>query len=64
MGVLKFIGRVLIVLSLVSSAYLHLQVPTLSTKEFSDNYAVLDNLSQQYLQFDLPWDNVPIPHSD
>lgn len=46
MSVLTVLGRILIVTALVSSAYLHIYQSHLSTKEFSRNYAVIDELSQ------------------
>jgi len=58
MAILTFIGRLLIVVALSSSAYLHIYQSHLSTKEFSGNYSVIDSLSQYFFQFDLPWDNV------
>jgi len=58
MAFLKFIGRLLIVLALISSSYLHITSPAKSTQEFSQNYKLLDDLSVQYLQYDIPFDNV------
>jgi hypothetical protein len=59
MGFLKLFGRVLIVIAIVSSAYLHLNAPEKSVQEFQANYSTLDNLSQKYLSYDLPLDHVP-----
>jgi hypothetical protein len=59
MGLLTLIGRVLIVAAIASSAYLHLNAPERSIQEFQANYSTLDGLSQQYLSYDLPLDQVP-----
>ena len=61
MGFLKILGRILIITALVSSAYYHLQQPTKSVDEFKANYRTVDQLSNQYLNYDIPWDNVPLP---
>ena len=58
MGFLTFFGRVLIVTAIVSSAYYHLEHPENSISEFKDNYATIDALSNQYLKFDIPLDQV------
>ena len=60
MGVLTFLGRFLIVTSVLSSAYCPLNSPGMRLQEFQTNYATLDSLSQQYLQYDLPYDHVPL----
>lgn len=59
MGFLLFVARVLIVTALASSAYHHLNAPQTSVLEFQTNYKILDTLSNQYLSFDIPYDNVP-----
>lgn len=58
MGFLKLLGRVLIITALVSSAYHHLERPTQSVEEFKANYNTLDQLSNTYLKYDIPLDNV------
>ena len=58
MGFLTFFGRVLIVTAIVSSAYYHLEHPENSINEFKDNYSTIDALSNQYLKFDIPLDQV------
>jgi hypothetical protein len=60
MAFLKLLGRILIVAALASSAYHHLQVPTTSVEEFKANYQIVDQLSNQYLSFDIPYDNVKL----
>jgi hypothetical protein len=59
MGLLTFVGRVLIITAIVSSAYFHLNAPERSVQEFQANYSTLDALAQQYLSYDLPLDHVP-----
>ena len=63
MGFVTFVARVLIVTAIASSAFSHLDQPDRHLQEFKDNYAVVDGLSQTYLQFDLPYDNVLISTS-
>lgn len=58
MGFVKLLGRILIITALASSAYYHLQHPTTSVEEFKANYQIVDQLSNQYLSFDIPYDNV------
>ena len=60
MSFFKFLGRLLLVTALVSSAYHHLQQPDRSVEEFKTNYKTLDELSNKYLQYDLTFDNVLI----
>jgi hypothetical protein len=59
MGFLKLLGRVLIITALISSAYHHLERPSHSAGEFKANYQTLDQLSNTYLKYDIPLDNVP-----
>lgn len=59
MGFLKLLGRVLIITALVSSAYHHLERPSHSVEEFKANYQTVDQLSNTYLKYDIPLDNVP-----
>lgn len=59
MGFILLVARVLIITALASSAYHHLNFPNNSVNEFQNNYRLLDSLSNQYLTFDIPFDNVP-----
>ena len=61
MGFFKFTARVLIVTALISSAYHHLNDPSSAVKEFTSNYKVIDHYSNQYLSYDIPFDNVTLP---
>ena len=58
MGFTTLIGRVLIVTAIASSAFSHLNMPDRSLVEFKDNLATIDALSQQYLNYDIPLENV------
>jgi hypothetical protein len=60
MGFLKVFGRLLIITALVSSVYHHLNQPNLSVEEFKTNYKAVDTLSATYLDYDIPFDNVPL----
>ena len=58
MGLIKFIGRILIVTTIISSAYFHLETPQASLQEFKENYNHIDNIAKQHLKYDIPLDNV------
>ena len=58
MGFATQVGRVLIVIAIASSSFSHLSMPDRSLVEFKENYATLDKVSQQYLNYDIPLDNV------
>ena len=58
MGFISLLGRVLIITALVSSAYHHLQHPGKAVDEFKSNYNIVDKLTNQYVGFDIPYDNV------
>lgn len=58
MGFVTFLVRFLIVTAIASSAYYHLEHPEKSINEFKDNYATIDALSNKYLEFDIPLDQV------
>ena len=60
MGFLKFTARVLIITALISSAYHHLNNPNEAIQEFNVNYKVLDEISNQYFSYDIPYDNVSL----
>lgn len=58
MALLKFIGRLLVITSIISSAYFHLETPQAGLQEFKTNYSHLDKITNSYLEYDLPLDNV------
>jgi hypothetical protein len=60
MSALSFLGRLLIATAIVSSAYIHYQHPAKNTDEFIANYNAIDKFSNQFLEFDIPLDNVEI----
>jgi len=58
MGFITLLGRILVVAAIASSAFNHLESPQTSIEEFQQNYQTLDSLSQQYLKYDIPIDQV------
>ena len=58
MSTLRILGRFLIILSLVSSAYLHYFRPNKSLPEVATNYKLVDDFANNVLRYNLPFDNV------
>jgi predicted Abi (CAAX) family protease len=57
-AILSFLGRLLIVTALISSAYIHYQNPSKNVGEFVANYKIVDELATKHLDYDIPYDNV------
>lgn len=58
MKILKFFGRLLVILALVSAAYMHYMHPLKSVLEVQTNYKLVDQFANKFLQYNIPFDNV------